>query len=486
VFDALAGLKLEKFLDHREARALLGGAPAARVRATPREGAALTLDFGGACPGDPERVVVVDPSPSGKAGCTPRSVLDRLSVDPSALVDRFPFSARPDEVEEVAIERGAQALVLVRKGTAFLLRQPSEAQVGIDAGNARVNAIVRAPAELVPSPNLKELGLSPPEGRVKVLSPAEEKADEEIVEVGKRTADGTLYLRRDDGVVLALGRDAARAFEVDTTLLRSPSLLSFSQSELTAVTLSAPEPQELRRGGTGSLELEVPRGFSVDSALATELGFTLGALTAASFVADRDDGSFGLGKPRSRTSVSFETGDAGTRTRTLLIGAPTRGGYYARFEDDPAVFVLERESVEKIELLFVDRSPFLVDPASIARLELESNGERVVLVERNGALAPVTPSDLSPALIQGVLDALGALRADATLHTGPTRPEEGFAKPRLGIRVERKPGTGKPVAFTLGAADEHQGVSVFYARVKGVEATFAIAKSKLRPLLDLF
>ena len=184
--------------------------------------------------------------------------------------------------------------------------------------------------------------------------------------------------------------------------------------------------------------------------------------------------------------MSFETGDAGEKTRTLVIGAATRGGYYARFEDDPAVFVLDRESVEKIELLFVDRGAFLVDPASITRLELESDGERVVLAERNGALAPLSPSELSPALIQGVLDALGALRADAALHTGAARPEEGFAKPRLSVRVERKPGAGKPVAFTLGASDEHQGVSVLYARVKGVDATFVIAKTKLRPLLDLF
>jgi hypothetical protein len=486
VFDALAGLKLEKFLEHQAARSLVGGTPSARVRATPREGTALTLDFGPACPGDPERVVVVDPSPSGKAGCTSRTVLDRLTLDPSSLVDRFPFSARADEVEEIAIERGGRSLVLVRKGTAFLLRKPSEAQVGVDAGNARVNALVRAPADIVPSPNPKELGLAPPEGRVKVLSPGDEKGSEEIVELGKRLPDGTLYLRRDDGIVLALSRDAARAFEVDTTLLRSPSLLSFSQSELVDVTLSAPEPQELRRGQTGSLELAKPRGFAVDSALATELGFTLGALTAQSFVADRDDGSFGLGKPRSRTTVSFENGDAGARTRTLLIGAGTRGGYYARFEEDPAVFVLDRETVEKIEQLFVDRTRFVVDPASITRIELESGGERVVLAERNGALAPVSPADLSPALIQGVLDTLGALRADATLHTGAARPEQGFAKPRLEVRIERKADAGKPVAFTLGAADEHDGVSVFFARIEGVDATFAIAKSKLRPLLDLF
>jgi hypothetical protein len=486
VFDALAGLKLEKFLEHRAAQALIGGAPSARVRATPREGAALALVFGAAGPDTPELVVVLDASSNGKAGCTSRTVLDRLTLDPKNLVDRYPFSARPDEVEELSIERGAESLVLVRKGTAFLLRKPSEAQVGADAGNARVNGVVRASADVVPSPNLKELGLAPPEGRVKVLSPGDEKGSEEIVELGKRAADGTLYLRRSDGVVLALARDAARAFDVDTTLLRGPSLLSFSQSELAGVILSAPEPQELRRGATGSLELVTPRGFAVDSALATELGFTLGALTAASFVADRDDGSFGLGKPRSRTTLTFETGDAGERTRTLVIGSATRGGHYARFEDDPAVFVLDRETVEKIELLFVDRGAFLVDAASVARLELESNGERVIFAERSGALAAISPPELSPASTRGVLDVLGALRADAALHTGPARAEEGFQKPRLSVRVERKPGAGKPLSFTLGAADEHQGVSVVYARVKGVDATFVIAKSKLRPWLDLF
>lgn len=486
VFDALAGLRLERFLERKAAEALLGATPALRVRATPREGAALTLDFGGACPDDPERVVVLESTPNGKAGCVARSVLDRLDLDPAKLVDPYPFSARPDEVEEVVIERGSSSLVLVRKGTQFLLRKPSEAEVGSEAGNARVSAIVRAKGEIVPSPDLKELGLSPPQGRVTVISPGEGKSSEELVELGKRTGEGTLYLRRGDGVVLALTRDQARAFDVDTTLLRSQSLLSFSQSELLSVTLSAPEPQALRRGPDGSLELEAPRHFKVDSALATELGFTLGALTATSFVADHDDGSFGLGKPRSRTSVTFETGDAGTRTRTLVVGDATRGGYYARFEDDPAVFVLDRETVEKIEVLLVDRSPFLVEPASIARLELESKGERLVLAERNGTLAPVPPTELAAPLVQALLQALGQLRADAALHTGPARADEGFAKPKLRVRVERKPGSGGPVVFMLGAADEHQGISVYYARAEGVDATFAIAKSKLRPLLDLF
>jgi hypothetical protein len=484
-FDALAGLKLEEFLDRRAALSLIGNTPEARVRATPREGAALSLDFGGACPGDPDKIVVVDPSTNGKAGCVSRTVLERLALDPGALIDRFPFSARPDEVEELTIERGGQALVLVRKGTAFRLRRPSEAEVRSDAGNARLSAVVRAPAEIVADPDVKALGLDPPEGRVKVVSPGDGTSSEEILELGKRTADGTLYVRRSDGVVLSLARDAARAFEIDTTLLRSPTLLSFSQSELESVTLSTPEPQTIRRGPSGALELESPSGFTLDSGLATELGFTLGALTATSFVSDRDDGSFGLAKPRSRATLSFESGDAGTRTRTLLVGAPTRAGYYARFEDDPAVFVLDRETVEKLEQLFVDRGAFVVDPERITRVELESKGERVVLAERGGRLAAVSPNDFSPSLVQGVLDALGALRADSALHTGPARPEEGFGKPTLSVRVERK-GSEKPLVFTLGAADEHRGVSVLYARAKGVDATFVIAKSKLRPLLDLF
>jgi hypothetical protein len=50
------------------------------------------------------------------------------------------------------------------------------------------------------------------------------------------------------------------------------------------------------------------------------------------------------------------------------------------------------------------------------------------------------------------------------------------------LTVER---AGSTVRIAIGRGDAFRDVTVFYARRDGIDATFAIAQSKLRPLLDL-
>ena len=287
-------------------------------------------------------------------------------------------------------------------------------------------------------------------------------------------------------MVLALGREAARAFAVDTTLLRGLELLEFTAGELSSLTLSGPVQQRLTRNAEGLFELEAPSGFSVDGPLATDLAFELGSLSALRWVADADDGAFGLQNPLTRVEIGFRAGDAGQRQRTLLVGGLVSGGHFARFDDDPAVFVIERELVEKLQMLLIDRSEFVFDPAGIARLELSRQGRKIVLAESAGALNALEPKDFPPAQLQAIVDALGTLRAEAALHVGKARPEEGLANPELELRVERRPGRGPTRTITIGAADAWRGESVYYARINGVDASFVIARGKLRALLDAF
>ena len=88
-----------------------------------------------------------------------------------------------------------------------------------------------------------------------------------------------------------------------------------------------------------------------------------------------------------------------------------------------------------------------------------------------------------------VEDTLRNLMAEGVVHIGPAERGEGFAEPLAAIDVELAPAGGGPVEkvrIEVGAGEVWRETSVFYVRKKGLDATFAFAQSRLRPLLELF
>ena len=494
LFTALVHLTATRFLTLPAALAARGAAAPLVLTLVPRadkdpaSGPAqkTVIELGGACPGAPEELVAVVKLPRARAACVSKDVLGPLSLGPESLRDTQPFSARKDEVEALTIERGGKRLSLERRGTEFLLREPSEAQVELDAGNRRLEALVRAPGEIVAGANPKELGLEPPSGlaTLRVIGD-DDKATEETVELGKTAPDGTLYVRRkEDGVVLALGREAARAFAVDSTLLRSQKVLDFALSALVELELSSPEHALVRRAPQG-FELVTPPGFQADGELTTNAVLALGSLTALRWVADDDDKTFGLAEPTLTARARVEGGDAGTRDHVIVVGRPTPGGYFARLAGSPGVFLVERPVVERLGTLLIDRSGFMADPATLARVTLNAKGKELVFERRGGELVPKDGAvELGAA--HEALAALGSLRPEAALHSGAARASEGLAAPVLTVRVDPSPGLGKPRTLRFGASDDFRGEAVRAARVDSMDATFVVSDAKLRPLLDLF
>ena len=153
----------------------------------------------------------------------------------------------------------------------------------------------------------------------------------------------------------------------------------------------------------------------------------LGSLTALRFVADADDGTFGLEKPTLTASARWDA-DGGVRSTRLVVGRATPGGFFAKLDGDASVFVIERSVAERLGTLLVDRSAFLADPKTLARVVITANGVSRVLERSRDELVPAASSGIDPAVAERLIEALGSLRAEAALHTGPPRPHEGFAK----------------------------------------------------------
>ena len=495
VFGAIARLEARRFLSVADAEKARGGAPTLIVSVTPSDPKARpsVVELGGACPASADEVLAIERSPRARAGCVERAVSRALELERGALLDWRPFQARTDEVETLRIERGNQRLVLTRRGSAFLLREPSEAAVVLEAGNERLSSVLGAPADVVENPDEKKLGLEPPEGRVVVTRIADgDKAVEETLLLGRTAPDGSLSARRaDDGAVLALGRDAARAFAVDATLLKSLRVVDHALSSLAELELSTPERQLLRRAPNG-FELVEPAGFQHDGSLATDAVLAFGSLTALRFVADTDDGTFGLEKPTLTASARWDA-DGGVRSTRLVVGRVTPGGFFAKLDGDASVFVIERGVAERLGTLLVDRSAFMADPKTLARVVITANGKSRVLERSRDELVPAASSGIDPAVAERLIEALGSLRAEAALHTGPPRAHEGFGKPVLEVRFEPVPGLGKVRSFAVGTSAPPSGLlaegawqAAHHARAEGVGATFLVADAKLKPLFDYF
>jgi len=490
VLTQFARTKADHFLEAAEAEAALAGQKVVRLVLTPKEPGRPkgTLEVGGRCPKSENGVVALRREPDRVAACVPSSVLPGLDTEVSALIDRGLSSLRKDEVESLAIVHGDKKLELERKESGFVLRAPVKGDVELETGNRRIDAIVRAQGEIVPEPKLAELGLDPPQGRVTLRSAAEsdDKVVEEVLELGKADKDGKLALRRlADGAVLRVDADAALALEADSTLVRSSKIFDFAAADFRSLEVKSKElEQKIHREASGQLVMDVPKNKSLDAALSANAVDELAGLTADRWVSDREDESFGLGAPVLTARLAYVSGDAGTKEHTLSVGAATTGGAFAKLAGEPGVFVLPRRALEALDTWFLDRSVFVLTPDSVSRVEIERQGKKLVLEKRGERFERSAGVELAPARVAELSDLLIAFRAEAALELGPEKPGRGLEKPEVVVRVERS-GAG-PKSFRIGAGDSWRGQSVHYARAEGVDATYVIAKTKARVLIDAF
>lgn len=492
ILTQFARTRADRFIDAGEAERLLAGAEVVTVTMTPsdKKDPVGVVVIGGKCPEAPDAAVALRKQPDRVAACVPSGVVLGLSVPADGLADRTLFWMRPDAVERFDIERPDGKLSLERKDVGFVMRAPREGTVEPEPGKDRLEALVHATGKLVEAPDLAKLGLLPPRGKAVLRSAASDdsKVMVETVLVGDTGTDGALYVQREqDGAVIELSRDAARGLAIDTGLVRSRTVIDVAISDVAGVELDGPARQVLARAQDGTATLTDPPGLPVDNGLALELFDALRELSADQWIADKDDGSFGLEAPSITARLLLHEGSE-VKRRTLRVGRKGASGFFASVDDQPGVFLVPRRLAETLGSWVIDRGVFTVNRNAVRRIVVKTKNREVVLENQGGAFAQTdTGPSLTDESLARLVDTLTELRAEGAVSVGPPRPEYGLENPEATIAIEHDAGgpTDPASFFLVGAGDTWRGMSVHYASVKGVPATFAISRSAIRTVLDL-
>jgi hypothetical protein len=498
IFTALARAAAEPFLDVAVAEAALSVDASVRVSLWPvlTDKPEASLEFGGVCPGEPEKTVALRHVPEPLAGCVPRNVLWALREPASALVDRALFGFSADEVDVVQIREADQVLEFARSGDGFVLQQPRAATLDAEAARDRLSRILDIQGELVMAggkpPNPAQFAAA----TLTLQSSSQPGAEsvKETVRVSAAASDGSRrVLREADSAVLLISAESALGLHADATLLKEHQVFDYQIRDLRSIeVLGFGIKQKLLRSPDGALRLVEPRGHEVDGGLAVALIDELRSLRALRWVSDSESKAFGLAKPRAEVRLVVEV-DGREVERTLLIGESAPGGYYASVDRDPGVFVAARGIDRVLRTWLLDRSIFAADRASIVELSLDAQqGGKIALKRIAGQLTlqkQKGSAEFDASRIDELLEAIEALRPDAAVHLGAALPGEGLKRPILTVVIRRQSPANvgmPPIRFSVGSRDSFQDASIYYARHGSVNATYALPREQVQRILDLF
>ena len=468
-----------------------------RLTITPRDTKQplVELSFGGPCEDEGQRLVVRT-APDPVAACVDAEVVERLGADPAELVDRHVVGTAEGDIMELRIDGPGATIDLARKEAGWHMRSPREGDADSGAVKQLLDQLLAADGEILAAAEAGDrgaLGLDPPLGELRLLGLPERAVagdPEERVEriaVGRPVGEQIYVERKDDGVILRLPRALERALLPDATVLRSSSVYELDLRRFRELRLDcAGRRQRLERdpaGGWTSLEPAVA-GLGADMGMANDFCGGLRQLSAVRWVSAEAQGDQGLDVPwcviAAKVDEVSETGDKTSRELRLELGAETQGGYFARHDDDPAVFIAPRAVAAGARYWMLDRAAILLPLQRIETLALSGRGDRRLLLTRRGDLW--VPDSGPPSLGEVVRKALEALVAEGVTRLGAPDPSEGFDEPLLRIEVGLE--GGEQARLTVGKGDVWRDTSIFYLRRDGIEATFAVAQARLQPLLD--
>jgi len=456
------------------------------------------LVIGGACEGGGTRIVRRSPRPA--AGCIADPVVASLLPPAERFVDRHVLGTAVTDIVELQLTGDEVTVDLARQQDGWHMRKPEDQPVDSGIAKTLVDGLGTAEGKLLePSEaaDLGALGLSEPRARVRIVGLPERAvaaATERIeaIDVGGE-ADGFVYVRRrDDGAVLAVPAAAAAVLLPRPSLLRSTEIFDVPLSRIKELSLDCGGTrQRMSRDDRGAWTLLEPEldGLGADVSLCNGFADQLRKLQGLRWASERPRPAHELDPPWCTIVAQAERPteggerEAASEELRVVLGGETRGGFYAQRGGAEAVFVAPRTLGVAASHWLLDRAALMVPTEEVEQLTLVGRDERRLVVKRQGTQWVVEGAAAGRAaeLIRAGLD---QLLADGVVHLGPAEPKEGMARPVLRLEAKLRAAPTDPVVLTVGAGEVFRDTSVFFVRRSGLDATFAVAQSRLRPLID--
>jgi hypothetical protein len=449
---ALAEMRAEAFPNDADVDRLTAH-PAVTLKLVPKDTTkpAAELVIGDACPGHPADVVVLRRAPSRAAACAPKDVIEALSMNAPALVEKHPLPIRMDEIEELRLEHGGDVLELARKGTGFHLRAPADRDLSAGEADAATELLTRISHSEALSV-ARGGGPFAAVARVVVRSGGEHEQILELSAPSTAEPGGRATVRRlVDDARLEVDASVYRRLVPRATSVRPRKVLEDPTRRPTRVLLRCGTPQELVDSGEG-FRLVAPAAYETDGAIVQLVDvLTKGHLDA--WVADSDDGSFGFTKDGCHLVLAFADGNAPV---TVWFGAEAEAGIYVRVDPRSGVAVAPRSLRDLAKSIYVSRGLLRTEAARIESVRVTSQGK------------PVALGDLSE-----VRDALAGLFAQRVVSL-----EKPAGPPDLVIEVSTTEGGPRKriTCRSTSPAERSCGLD-------GVNATLSVPEGKLRRLL---
>jgi hypothetical protein len=493
VFAALADMRVETFVDDATGRqGTTNPALAVWVRARDPKRNRVRLIVGGPCPGVGGDVVVVRAEPAPVSACVTESVIQGLTSTSDALVDRQLVFAHSDEIEELRLESvGApdHLVDVARRGSGWHERAPDDRDLTPEeneSAEALVSDLARAKALDARAPR--------PDDRIAVHTRATLRRTGagavEVIDIGAPGPDGTTAARRvDDGAILRLSRDVARRFEPHPVAWHGRDLWpkAIDPADVVAIDDSCgPSPERLEIHD-GRWILRTPPGFAADAPAVADLAEAFARAKADAWITETDDGTFGFQSPAAcSVDLTVSHGDeAGATSRVgVVFGARLDGADYARTLEGGSVFQAPAALRRLASHPAIDRARLRIDPAALTSVTLVHGGVRRVIGGAVGRLAR-EEEEADSGSDEKIGAALAGFYAQDALHSGSPLPDEGFDRPTLEIdtfdRGENGPSTDRRI--TIGAPTGTGPFETYFARVSGVNATFAVPRQRVDAIL---
>lgn len=516
---ALYELKADPFVpDNTPVDASKGGT----LEITQLDGVKLVVAFGGPCPTDPKLVVAQAKTTPPSTGCVPSVVTERVLAPPAMYVDGRAFGLLPgaetakiSEIESVLVEAGGTKIIdAERRGDGLHLRVPSDEQVEKEATDRYLARLAAVAGFVVENPDPAALGLSPAAGKVTIRrrvdkltlgasSDAGSEVWDQAVEVGtpmpadpaKKDGAQVVHLRRlDDGAVIRVPLELAQPIRATAAQeLRNPNLLSVQADTIVRVAVKKPgDPGFEVQKTDGVWQLVSPKGIGADGAAISTLTGTLATLLCQRWAAEKDDGSFGFATPSVTVDLQREVaaGDAGAEPSsfTIELGKESNdasGGVYARVKGRDPVCVLPLGKRDILVRPPVDFRNVGFDPLQTPRITAIRGARSRTVVYNDASKSWSDASDAGSEIIARKLaDAFRGLRAEGLVHLGPGKPEEGLETPTLVIEgVDAT--NAKKKRIVVGGPGKLAELPVYFVRVDGVDATWAVLRADIDAILAL-